>query len=63
VSLIPDKILEKKGTVYYHVRILKKQAMIETKKGEISGNMEAQVIPEKRELFSQIIETIKKEQF
>ena len=60
---IPNKILESKGSVYYHINTMKDYDIVIAKENEISHNEEVWVNPEKKELLVQIIDDIESNKF
>lgn len=55
---IPDKILESKGTVYYHLKSLKEKKVVKSAKSETNNNTEVWLNPDKVELLNNIIQNI-----
>ena len=55
---LPTKILESKGSVYYHLKIMTEYKILESKKNEMTGNEEVWLNPEKRELFIKIVNDV-----
>jgi predicted transcriptional regulator len=60
---IPNKILESKGSVYYHINTMKDYEVIMAKESEISSNEEVWLNPEKKELLVQIASDIESNKF
>jgi len=59
---IPNKILESKGSVYYHIKTLEEYKVLLLEKNNDTGNKEVRLDQEKKELFIKIsndIENIK----
>jgi predicted transcriptional regulator len=63
VAQIPNKILESKGSVYYHIKTMKDYNVLYSKKNDITGNKEVWLNPEKKPLFIQIANNIETNKF
>ena len=60
---IPTKILESKGSVYYHINTMKDFDIVIAKENKISKNEEVKLNPEKKQLLTQIAYDIERNKF
>lgn len=60
---IPSKVLESKGSVYYHVNTMKEYNILKAQENGITHNEELTINSEKKELLIQIIDDIDANKF